>query len=139
MKDRRGFTLIELIFVIVLLGIFTCMAAPALFSIVQQQQLRGEARFFTSSLRGLQQKALTTEATAVMLFSPPSSYTVQEKIHQLSADINYQVLPAGTAQVSYSSLGAPTPAPLTIQFFDQEGRTVEVTLTVTGRVKSSNP
>ena len=60
MQTQRGFTLIELIVVVVLLAAVTAMAASVMSSGLPGQQLRGAAREISAQLRYTRAQAIVT-------------------------------------------------------------------------------
>ena len=77
-KSDRGFTLMELIVVIGLIGILAGIGMPYFRGFMINTQLRGAARDLTSDLRYAQQQAVTTQINYRVVFVPSSnSYRVE--------------------------------------------------------------
>jgi len=140
MADRRGFTIIELLLTVIILGILAGTAVPAVNSIITMQEVRTEARKMASALRQVQQESLTTETVREVNFVSNYQYTANGKNSSLPAGISYTVIPGGTAQVTFSSLGVPSPAAtVTIQFSDGAGRIQNVKIYPSGRITVETP
>lgn len=141
MRDRRGFTLIELMAVVLILGIMLGMALPNVTDLIRHQQLRGEARQLVSYLRGLQEEAITTEQNASIQFSSTGSYyLVAGKRHNISREIKYSVSPPVLGTLSFTPLGSLNVAQdTTVEFVDAGGRKVQVILKPSGRINIITP
>lgn len=142
MTDRRGFTLIELMTTIIILGILVTLAMPAVNEIIQLQQLRSEARKVASQLRGAQQEAITTEAAQTITFQPATeTYLIGTKLHKLVDSITYARVgvtdPEASFTLTFDTLGVPTPV-FTLTLQDTTGRKIYVRLSNTGRVNISD-
>ena len=142
MINRHGFTLIELMITVVILGVLVTMAVPQVNNIVQMQKLRSEARKIVSILREVQQNAVSTETTATITFSPGTdSYIINGDIRLLPQEIGYTrydvAEPEGIFIVSFSSLGIPNQA-FSLELTDGEERELYVKVTLSGRTSISS-
>lgn len=68
-KDERGFTYLEAMIVVIILGLFSAMALPAFENIVAQERLKSTARAITVHLREVQQLAIAKEETIKIVFT----------------------------------------------------------------------
>ncbi|MFA5125138.1 MAG: GspH/FimT family pseudopilin [Patescibacteria group bacterium] len=77
-SNLAGFSLLELVVVIALLGIITGVGLPYYQSFTVSLQLQGAARDLTSDLRYAQQQAVTTQANYRLVFDINQNlYTVE--------------------------------------------------------------
>jgi MSHA pilin protein MshC len=133
---QRGFTLVELIMVMVIVGILAAVAAPRFFD-ANVFQSRGFADQVQASLRYAQKEAIAQRRNVCVTFAmpaPPALNSITLRIASLSGaasacDTNLTA-PTGGAYVIYAppgiafgalptafnfdALGAPTNAPQTI-------------------------
>jgi len=63
---RRGFTIIELIMVIAILGIFAGLAAPSMADLLASAAVRGASSDFYASLAAARSEAIKRRANAVV-------------------------------------------------------------------------
>lgn len=64
----RGFSLVELMIVILVMGLLTAIAAPAMGRFLQSWRLNGEAQQLATSLRLARAAAVTKNTNAVFVF-----------------------------------------------------------------------
>ena len=72
----RGFTLVEMLVTILILGMLLAMSVPALQKSGRMQQLRGSSETIAGQLRMAREKAIATGRTQIMHFTmnyPPGS------------------------------------------------------------------
>ncbi len=79
-RDRRGFTLIELSVVILLLGLIAAFSLPALLKLNQSLQLKGAVQNLAGQLQLARQKAMATGVPQIMHLYQ-GTYGVDYHIH----------------------------------------------------------
>jgi len=111
---NSGFTLIEMIVVVMLLGVFAAVATPSFITYQQKANLREAARDLASDIALYRQRAVSENRRYRILFDQPgNSYTVQREI--LNNPGNYEALvPAVTKRpydISSAVIISADPAP----------------------------
>jgi type IV fimbrial biogenesis protein FimT len=69
-RRRRGFTLLEVLIVVVIIGVLAAMAAPSFREFLQQQRVRGATEALTATLQNAKAEAIKTNATKRVVFTP---------------------------------------------------------------------
>lgn len=82
LKNKDGFTLTELILVIVILGILAGLVFPEAANIIRKQRLQSAAKEMVSDIRMAQQLAISKEIEVQLVFrnyesSLPNSYSIK--------------------------------------------------------------
>ncbi len=141
MRNCSGFTLLELMAVVLILGLLLGTAMPNVVDMVQQQQLRSETRQLVSNLRKLQQEAITTEEKRGIQFSSTgTSYRVADIQYHLQEGITYKVSPNVLGTINYNSMGAlEITGNITVEFVDTGGHRRQVILRPSGRISTITP
>ena len=86
--DRRGFTLLELLVVLALIGVFLAIGAPYISSSLPSWQTRSAAREVAAALRKARSQAIFTDTDSVF------SIDVNRRLYSLSGDPTTHPLPA---------------------------------------------
>ena len=109
-RDQSGFTLLELVCVLALLGILALIALPRLQPVLQDLELRREAQEMAAVLRQCRSQAVLDNQAVEVRFYPyakPPSYEVSgpegRESYTLEEGIRYDGI-----SFSHGSLGSPT-------------------------------
>ncbi len=78
LKEERAFTLIELLYVLVLLGLVAALAAPAVHGLGQKYNLEIAARTMATEIRKTQQRAVTAGCGQIIEFTAEHRYRVTD-------------------------------------------------------------
>jgi len=77
-RSEKGFTYLEVIIVITIIGLFNAMALPAFDNLIAKKRLRAAARAMTVHFREVQQFAMTEEQGLAIVFDKSDSYYVEK-------------------------------------------------------------
>jgi len=75
LKNQKGFTIIELVIVIVILGLLATLVFPSAADIINNHRLESTAKEIVSDLRIAQQKAISKEAAYRVIMNDESPLT----------------------------------------------------------------
>ncbi|HHU32311.1 MAG: pilus assembly FimT family protein [Zhaonellaceae bacterium] len=76
--SEKGFTYLEVIIAITIIGLFCTMALPAFDNIVAKERLKAAARAMTVHFREVQQLAMAEEQGLAIVFDRSNSYYVDK-------------------------------------------------------------
>lgn len=79
MRSQEGYTIIEVILVLAIIGILVGMAAPAFSKTLQSTYLANSAQELVSDIRGAQSDAFTRGSPYEIRFSPPAGYSIYQQ------------------------------------------------------------
>jgi prepilin-type N-terminal cleavage/methylation domain-containing protein len=74
--NKTGFTLLELMIVVAILGIVSAIAAPNYTNYMAERRLKGAARMVMSDLMAARQKAVSQNINVTVAFTSSYLYTV---------------------------------------------------------------
>lgn len=74
--NKTGFTLLELIIVVAILGIVSAIAAPNYMNYMADRRLKGAARMVMSDLMAARQKAVSQNINVTVAFTSSYTYTI---------------------------------------------------------------
>ncbi len=127
MRTQRGFTLAELIIVMVLTGILASVAVPRMFD-MDQFSARGTRDFVGASLRYAQKSAIAMRRNVCVSIAATQltiTYAGTSGVNQACPTGNTLVNPGNGLPYSDSSNALPTKAPVATPaslIFDAQGR-----------------
>ena len=151
-RHNRGFTLLELIVVLAILGIISSIVIPSIVFITRRNTLKTVTQEIAQKIKDTQQLATNYRKEVIFdLDINRNTYTVRENrakpktftTGQFSKDITitsnlyrpYTGDMRGVRRIKYSANGLPSQTG-TIWLTDQSGKTMTITIAVgTGRVK----
>jgi len=114
----RGFTIIEVLITIMVLGFLIMMAAPTFGEFLQNQQLRAAAEAALNGVQVARAEAIRRNLLVQVSFGPGTGWTVSEaaagtaiqtRAHEEgSANAALTVTPAGATKITFTPLGGVT-------------------------------
>lgn len=132
-KSARGFTLIELIFVIVIGLIMTVIAVPLLNTTITGYRLRGAASSVSGSVQATRYQAIFNGYPFQLVFdSAALTYQVQRDQNRTGAFTNYCVPAAASCPVPLAGSGINVVLGASTTFTFSPGGSVQSTTAVSG-------
>ena len=129
-NKQSGFTLIEMMIVIAILGIFAGIAIPNYLSYMPKHRLNGAARQVMGDLMAARMQAVSQNTTVTVAYVSDRKY----KISTEEKTINYSnVTISSFPDISFYSRGTATNRTITLTNSTSLGK--KVTVALTGRVK----
>ncbi len=122
-KPAEGFTLIELMVVIVIVAVFAGLAAPSMRELIAASKLRGASSEFYASLLAARSEAVKRRANAVI---EPVGATWST---------GWTVKTGGTVLLTVD----PLPSEVTVQVNVTADATTPITYAMNGRISSTDP
>ena len=132
--DSRGFTLVELIMVVVLIGILVVSVVPK-FVDTSAFSLAGGAAMTAADIRYTQELAMGTHSSKTIVFTTSNTYyTVDSQTVNLPSKVSI----SSGATFTFNSLGEPTTGGGSTVTLSAGAETKTITVeSYTGRVSSS--
>lgn len=118
--DRAGFTLIEVLFTVAILGILVMMAMPTFGEWLQSQQLRAAAEASLNGLQVARSEAIRRNLPVQITYTvpqtgwavteqPPIATFIQGRAHEEgSTNAQLTTTPAGATTITFTPLGGVT-------------------------------
>ena len=129
-NKQSGFTLIEMMIIIAILGIFAGIAVPNFLSYMPKHRLNGAARQVMGDLMAARMQAVSQNTTVTVAWVSDRKY----KISTEEKTINYSdITMGGFTDISFSPRGTATNRTITLT--NSTGLGKKVTVAITGRVK----
>lgn len=138
-KQERGFTFLEIMVAVVILGLLTALAVPNLNQALENYKLNSAARQFVAQVRYVHSRAINGESTEIKLYYVGDRYYIRKgRVAEETV-----ILPPGirfenslSREISFDLQGDLSGGANTIYLKNSRNRRVEITITpVTGRVK----
>ena len=130
---QSGFTLIEVLTTIAVMGVLMALAAPSFFEFMQNAQIRTAADAMQSGLQAARGAAIARNRPVQITIGPGSGWTVTEvpiapavigtgletRVHEESTpNVTVNTTPAGAIMITFSALGAVIPNANTVTQMD---------------------
>jgi len=149
--DKHGFSFVELIVVVLIVGIALAIAAPYYIDYLAEQRLKGAARMVMSDLMAARQKAVSMNQKVKVSFLNNHSYGVwndadnngtvaDNEGDNLVMDIHpdyHDVTLSASASPVFSARGTASMTTVTLTSA-RTGRAKYVKVAITGRVKTDD-
>jgi|GraSoiStandDraft_28_1057319.scaffolds.fasta_scaffold349012_2 type IV fimbrial biogenesis protein FimT len=129
---NRGFTIIELMIVVVIVAVFASLAAPSMRDLVASAAIRGASSDFYATLVAARSEAIKRRASATIApvgATWNTGWTVSlggntfQKVDPLSPRVSVQV--AATTPITYGMNGRVTSGAQTIAFYNAANLVVQ--------------
>lgn len=139
LRSTHGFTFLEMMVVIVLLGLITALAIPNLNETLANYKLNAAAQEFITQIRYVRSRAINGESTSVGLMYGNTTYIIKkqaaaERVFHLPPGIRFDN--SLFRELYFDLQGDLNKGATTIFLKDHRNRQVEITITpATGRVK----
>lgn len=114
----RGFTLIEVLIAMVVMGVLISLAGPSFFEWLQNSQIRAAADAMQNGLQIARGNAISRNLPVQLSVGPGSGWTVAEaasgtviqtRVHEEGTpNVGINATPVGSALITFSPLGAVT-------------------------------
>jgi type IV fimbrial biogenesis protein FimT len=118
-RAARGFTIIEVLISLVVLGVLLSMAGPSFFEWLQNSQIRAAADAMQNGLQVARGNAISRNTPVQLSIGPGSGWTVAEanppnagtviqtRVHEEGTpNVGINATPGGATTITFSPLGA---------------------------------
>lgn len=140
LASERGFSLMELVTVVAIIGILAVIGMPMMLSALQAARVQAGAEEFATALNGARQLALTqNQSVCVTLAGGTLQYRpgtcADAPVSQVRLTTEMTVARESAQDVMFTYLGAAAPAATYTVTDPQDGRTLRVIVSTSGRVR----
>lgn len=114
-RSQAGFSLVELMFAIVMLAVFLAIAMPSFRTWIQNIQIRNAAESILNGIQRARGEAVTRNSNVEFVLNADSSWTVilpataatieSRPASEGSESVTRTVLPAGASTITFNNLG----------------------------------
>jgi prepilin-type N-terminal cleavage/methylation domain-containing protein len=134
--NKTGFSSLELMIVVAVVGIVTAIAAPNYLNYMAERRLKGAARMVMSDLMAARQKAVSQNISVTVTFTSSYTYTIAgEAIARDIRNDYYDVTFSASANPIFSSRGTASLGTTVTLTSARTGTSKCVMAASTGRVK----
>lgn len=147
MRNNKGYTLVELSIILLIVTIMALGAIPSVNTMVMKQTLKGTARNLVSDLRAAQQQAISSETPVTVFFNTAGgTYSTSTGVFK-KLPPKVRLVSTGVAGdvFSYTSLGLPVdnpadqnPVSLSLLLEETGGQQISVLVNTAGKVTVSS-
>jgi type IV fimbrial biogenesis protein FimT len=115
----RGFSVLEVIVVVGIIGLLLSLGVPSFFTYTQNMQIRSAAEQITAGLQIAKNEAIRRNALIQLALSNNTGWTITDAngvvlqkrdANEGSVNVSSVVTPAGTAAVTFNGMGRIVPA-----------------------------
>lgn len=143
--NERGFTLLEVLLVVAVMGIIAGFSLPIMASYLSSTNLRMTEQQFVQSLRRAQTYSVSNEydeqwgvavqSNQIVLFSG-ESYATRDTIKDETFEINGSITTSGTVEIVFDQYTGFVPSPTITQFVFGEDETKTITINQKGTIEA---
>jgi type II secretion system protein H len=140
MKSVKGFTLIELMVVVVMLGIFAAIAVPSFSTMIEKNRVEGSASELYRLLLSARSDAVTKRSPAIVAYTSPDAWNIQQQ----GQTVRGYVFPSSlnhtqsVGSLTFSPDGTGSAAVMTVSS-DRSNTLYTVTVRPSGSIRLTGP
>jgi len=138
-QKRSGFTLLEIVLVIVLLSVMVMTVAPLFTDFIPEVSLESEAKKVKAAIIFTQQQAVLTGYNhRIEFFKSKDTYEIYKasdaggeiliKSDSLEHGVRYELIEVPSDELEFNNLGEPQPEGGMISLINMSGATAEITV-----------
>ena len=145
-NNRAGFSLMELMVTIAIIGILTAIAVPNVISWRNNSQFSAAVRQVKSTIEGTRMAAIKSNMATDLFFNGTNTFTTQTRAITAGAAVmnplvNHQLPPGVTVnannggQLNFNNRGMATPCTVTVQHTNGLSNQIVVAITGSSRIQ----